>query len=138
MIWILVLVALAVIGFFFWKNNKTNATVVSVVSHAQKAVDKVVDVLDANNDGKVNFADVVTASSAIATEVVKDAELVKEKVKRGRKKYGGKVNLRFDDTNPTNEKTEYVDAIKRDISWLGYEWDNEAYYTSDYFDTLYG
>ncbi|MBT3544395.1 MAG: glutamine--tRNA ligase, partial [Saprospiraceae bacterium] len=46
------------------------------------------------------------------------------------KKYGGKVNLRFDDTNPTNEKTEYVDAIKRDISWLGYEWDNEAYYTS--------
>ncbi len=54
------------------------------------------------------------------------------------KKYGGKVNLRFDDTNPTNEKTEYVDAIKRDISWLGYEWDNEAYYTSDYFDTLYG
>ena len=91
MIWILVLVALAVIGFFFWKNNKTNATVVSVVSHAQKAVDKVVDVLDANNDGKVNFADVVTASSAIATEVVKDAELVKEKVKRGRMKYGGKV-----------------------------------------------
>lgn len=91
MIWILVLVALAVVGFFVWKNNKKHAAVASVVSHTQKAVDKVVDVLDANNDGNVNFADVVAASSAIKKEVVKDAELVKEKVKSGRKKYGGKV-----------------------------------------------
>lgn len=52
------------------------------------------------------------------------------------KKYGASVNLRFDDTNPTKEDQEYVDAIKRDISWLGYEWDKECY-SSDYFDQLY-
>ena len=53
------------------------------------------------------------------------------------KKYGGKTNLRFDDTNPITEKTEYVDSIKRDIKWLGYEWDGDPLYTSDYFDELY-
>jgi glutaminyl-tRNA synthetase len=52
------------------------------------------------------------------------------------KKYGVSVNLRFDDTNPTKEDQEYVDAIKRDISWLGYKWDKECY-SSDYFDQLY-
>ena len=52
-------------------------------------------------------------------------------------KYGGKTNLRFDDTNPTTEKTSYVDAIQRDIKWLGFEWDGEAKYASDYFDKLY-
>ena len=52
------------------------------------------------------------------------------------KKYGASVNLRFDDTNPTKEDQEYVDAIKRDISWLGYKWDKECY-SSDYFDQLY-
>jgi glutaminyl-tRNA synthetase len=52
------------------------------------------------------------------------------------KKYGGKTNLRFDDTNPTTEDTSYVDSIKRDIKWLGYEWENELY-ASDYFDNLY-
>ena len=51
-------------------------------------------------------------------------------------KYGGKCNLRFDDTNPLTESQEYVDAFKRDIKWLGYEWDGE-YYASDYFDKLY-
>ncbi len=51
-------------------------------------------------------------------------------------KYGGKCNLRFDDTNPLTESQEYVDAFKRDIKWLGYEWDGE-YYASDYFDQLY-
>ena len=51
-------------------------------------------------------------------------------------KYGGKTNLRFDDTNPTNEETEYVDNIKADIKWLGFEWANELY-ASDYFDKLY-
>ncbi len=51
-------------------------------------------------------------------------------------KYGGKTNLRFDDTNPSKEETEYVDSIKADIKWLGFEWDNELY-ASDYFDTLY-
>ncbi len=54
------------------------------------------------------------------------------------KKYGGKTNLRFDDTNPTNEKTEFVDNIKKDIKWLGYDWEEREYYASDYFDTLYG
>jgi glutaminyl-tRNA synthetase len=52
------------------------------------------------------------------------------------KKYNGKCNLRFDDTNPVTEETEYVDSIKNDIRWLGFEWDNE-FYASDYFETLY-
>lgn len=52
------------------------------------------------------------------------------------KKYGGYTNLRFDDTNPVTEKTEYVDSQQADIRWLGFEWKNELY-TSDYFDTLY-
>ena len=51
-------------------------------------------------------------------------------------RYSGKCNLRFDDTNPTTESTEYVDSIKRDIAWLGAKWDNE-FYASDYFDKLY-
>ena len=51
-------------------------------------------------------------------------------------KYGGKTNLRYDDTNPTKEDTEYVDAIKEDISWMGFHWDKELY-ASDYFDQLY-
>lgn len=51
-------------------------------------------------------------------------------------KYGGKTNLRFDDTNPTKEDTEYVDSIKEDIKWLGFNWANE-FYASDYFDQLY-
>ncbi len=52
------------------------------------------------------------------------------------KKYGGKTNLRFDDTNPVTEETEYVDSIKDDIQWLGFEWSNE-FYASDYFEQLY-
>src|ERR1035437_6561376 len=51
-------------------------------------------------------------------------------------KYGGKTNLRFDDTNPTKEDVEYVDSIKEDVKWLGFEWANELY-ASDYFDMLY-
>ncbi|MBN8852621.1 MAG: glutamine--tRNA ligase [Sphingobacteriales bacterium 50-39] len=51
-------------------------------------------------------------------------------------KYGGKTNLRFDDTNPVTEDTEYVESIKEDIKWLGYEWANE-FYASDYFEQLY-
>ena len=51
-------------------------------------------------------------------------------------KYGGKTNLRYDDTNPSKEDVEYVDAIKEDISWLGFHWDKELY-ASDYFDQLY-
>ena len=51
-------------------------------------------------------------------------------------KYGGKTNLRYDDTNPTKEDTEYVDAIKEDIKWLGFQWEKECY-ASDYFDQLY-
>lgn len=52
-------------------------------------------------------------------------------------KYGGKTNLRFDDTNPATEDTEFVDAIKRDIKWLGFDWENREYYASDYFKQLY-
>jgi glutaminyl-tRNA synthetase len=51
-------------------------------------------------------------------------------------KYGGKTNLRFDDTNPVTEDTEYVESIKDDIRWLGFEWANE-FYASDYFEQLY-
>ena len=51
-------------------------------------------------------------------------------------KYGGYSNLRFDDTNPSTEETEYVDSIKKDVRWLGFEWKNELY-ASDYFDQLY-
>jgi glutaminyl-tRNA synthetase len=53
------------------------------------------------------------------------------------KKYGGSTNLRFDDTNPTTEETEYVDSIKDDVRWLGFEWANELY-ASDYFEKIYG
>jgi glutaminyl-tRNA synthetase len=52
------------------------------------------------------------------------------------KKYNGKTNLRFDDTNPVTEDTEYVDSIKADVKWLGFDWANE-FYASDYFDTIY-
>ena len=52
-------------------------------------------------------------------------------------KYGGKTNLRFDDTNPVTEETEYVESIKEDIQWLGFNWANE-FYASDYFEQLYG
>lgn len=52
------------------------------------------------------------------------------------KKYNAPVNIRFDDTNPLTEKQEYVDAIKRDVKWLGFEWDKELY-ASDYFQQLY-
>ncbi len=52
-------------------------------------------------------------------------------------KYNGQTNLRFDDTNPEKEETEYVDSIKEDVKWLGFEWQNELY-ASDYFEQLYG
>ena len=52
-------------------------------------------------------------------------------------KYGGKCNLRFDDTNPAKEDTEYVEAIKRDIHWLGFHWTGGLYYASDYYDKCY-
>ncbi len=53
------------------------------------------------------------------------------------KEYGGKFNLRFDDTNPMKEKTEFVDAIKRDVQWLGAEFENRVFFASDYFDVMY-
>jgi glutaminyl-tRNA synthetase len=53
------------------------------------------------------------------------------------KKFNGKCNLRFDDTNPETEDTEYVNSIKEDIRWLGFDWEDREYYTSDYFDQLY-
>ncbi len=53
------------------------------------------------------------------------------------KEYGGLCNLRFDDTNPTKEDVEYVDSIKEDIKWLGFDWQDRLYFASDYFDTLY-
>jgi len=52
-------------------------------------------------------------------------------------KYGGKCNLRFDDTNPTKEDVEYVDSIKEDVRWLGFDWEDREYYASDYFGQLY-
>ncbi|HEY5125555.1 MAG TPA: glutamate--tRNA ligase family protein, partial [Ignavibacteria bacterium] len=52
-------------------------------------------------------------------------------------KYGGKCNLRFDDTNPVKEEVEYVDSIKEDIHWLGFDWEDREFYASDYFGKLF-
>ncbi len=52
--------------------------------------------------------------------------------------FGGRCHLRFDDTNPTKEEQEYIDAIERDVRWLGFDWGNHLYHASDYFETLYG
>ncbi|MCM0761147.1 glutamine--tRNA ligase/YqeY domain fusion protein [Sporomusa sphaeroides DSM 2875] len=52
-------------------------------------------------------------------------------------KYGGKCNLRFDDTNPTKEDVEYVDSIQEDVRWLGFDWDDRKFYASDYFEKIY-
>jgi glutaminyl-tRNA synthetase len=51
--------------------------------------------------------------------------------------FGGKCNLRFDDTNPSKEETEYVDSIVEDVRWLGFDWEDRLFYASDYFDQLY-
>ena len=51
--------------------------------------------------------------------------------------FGGKCNLRFDDTNPCKEEAEYVDSIMEDVRWLGFDWDDRLFYASDYFDQLY-
>jgi glutaminyl-tRNA synthetase len=51
--------------------------------------------------------------------------------------FGGRCHLRFDDTNPTKEELEYIESIKRDVSWLGYDWGEHLYYASDYFEQLY-
>ena len=53
------------------------------------------------------------------------------------KKYGGEFNLRFDDTNPTKEKLEFVESIKEDVKWLGADWGDNLFFASDYFDTMY-
>src|SRR5690242_7388906 len=50
--------------------------------------------------------------------------------------FGGKTNLRFDDTNPEKEEQEYVDSIIRDVRWLGFDWEDRMFYASDYFDQL--
>ncbi|WP_238766161.1 glutamine--tRNA ligase/YqeY domain fusion protein [Maribellus maritimus] len=54
------------------------------------------------------------------------------------KKYGGKCNLRFDDTNPSKEETEYVESIQEDVRWLGFDWEDRLFYASDYFEKLHG
>src|SRR5437868_11755361 len=51
--------------------------------------------------------------------------------------FGGRCHLRFDDTNPTKEEQEYIDAIERDVRWLGYDWGRHLYHASDYFEQLY-
>jgi glutaminyl-tRNA synthetase len=52
-------------------------------------------------------------------------------------KYGGKFNLRFDDTNPAKEDVEYVDSIIEDMKWMGFDWEDRLFYGSDYFDRIY-
>ena len=52
-------------------------------------------------------------------------------------KYGGKCNLRFDDTNPSKEEAEYVNSIREDVHWLGFDWQDREFYASDYFERLY-
>src|SRR5210317_71444 len=51
--------------------------------------------------------------------------------------YGGDCNLRFDDTNPAKEEQEYIDSIRRDVEWLGFDWEDRLFYASDYFERLY-
>src|SRR5579885_976121 len=51
--------------------------------------------------------------------------------------FGGRCNLRFDDTNPTKEEQEYIDAIMNDVRWLGFDWGENLFYASDYFEKLY-
>src|SRR5215472_2672559 len=51
--------------------------------------------------------------------------------------FGGRCNLRFDDTNPTKEEQEYIDSIQADVHWLGYDWGKNLFYASDYFEQLY-
>ena len=51
--------------------------------------------------------------------------------------FGGPYNLRFDDSNPLSERQEYVDAIRTDIRWLGFDWEDREYFASDYFEQLY-
>lgn len=53
------------------------------------------------------------------------------------KKYNGTFHMRFDDTNPTKEKVEFVDSIKEDIQWLGADWEDHLYFASDYFEQMY-
>ena len=53
------------------------------------------------------------------------------------RQYGGKFNMRFDDTNPTKEKMEFVESIKEDIKWLGADWEDRLFFASDYFDQMY-
>ena len=53
------------------------------------------------------------------------------------REFGGRCNLRFDDTNPTKEEQEYVDSIERDVRWLGFDWGKRLYHASDYFEQLY-
>ncbi|MDO9027874.1 MAG: glutamate--tRNA ligase family protein, partial [Candidatus Roizmanbacteria bacterium] len=53
------------------------------------------------------------------------------------KEFGGLCNLRFDDTNPSKEETEYVESIKDDVKWLGFDWEERLFYASDYFEKMY-
>ena len=53
------------------------------------------------------------------------------------KEYNGKFNMRFDDTNPTKEKIEFVESIKEDIKWLGADWEDRLFFASDYFEQMY-
>src|SRR5262249_42767530 len=53
------------------------------------------------------------------------------------REFRGHANLRFDDTNPTKEEQEYIDSIKQDVRWLGFDWGDHLYHASDYFDQLY-
>ena len=58
-------------------------------------------------------------------------------ISASREEFGGRCNLRFDDTNPTKEEQEYIDAIERDVRWLGFDWGEHLYHASDYFEQLY-
>ena len=58
-------------------------------------------------------------------------------ISESREEFGGRCHLRFDDTNPTKEEQEYIDAIERDVRWLGFDWGAHLYHASDYFEQLY-
>ena len=94
MLWFLIIVALAVVMFFAWKSSeptpalKIKAGAKEALDSAKAELEKVADV---NKDGKVDFQDAVAAAQNVKKEVVKDVAIVKEEVKKVKKKYGGKV-----------------------------------------------
>jgi len=112
------------------EENKTNTTSKPILNFIEEIIEE--DIRNNKNDGRVHTRFPPEPNGYLhighAKSICLNFGLAK--------KYNGKTNLRFDDTNPTKEETEYVDSIRDDVHWLGFDWDGE-YYASDYFGQLY-